>query len=264
MKPDFIPEMTPLGPRLEAAARALRAAKQQSPAWLAPLIEVLERVERAPLARPDRFVRVEATDLRRVDAPATDAPSADETLALPDGVRERLRSQVGPAVDRVRVHDDDTAHRLARDRGADAVSVGTDVYFARGRYQPHDSRGFALLAHEAVHVDHATRPDAPWRRTGASALAAEEASAYAFERAALRSMPADLPHRFAPPPAAAFALPTATPAMTAPTVQRPMRAAADRAVDTAPSGSAMDMEAMRQTLMRDLMSQIRADMERGG
>lgn len=264
MNPGFVSEMIPLGPRLEAAARALRTARECSPAWLVPLAEVLERVQRAPLMRSDRFARVEATDLHRVDVAAACAAPAGETSDLPDSVRGRLRSQVGPAADRVRVHDDDAAHRLARDHGADAVTVGTDVYFARGRYQPHDSHGFALLAHEVVHVDHATRPDALWQRTGAAALAAEEVSAHAAERVALRNMPADMPHRFAPPPAATFSLPAAALAMTAPTAQRPMRAGADRVVDTATSGSAMDLEAMRQTLMRDLMSQIRADMERGG
>lgn len=256
--------MTPLGPRLAAASRALCAAKRHSPAWLAALAKVFERVERASFVQPGRFARVEANDLRGVDGPTLAAQPADETPALPDSVRERLRSQVGPAADRISVHDDETAHRLAREHDADAVSVGTDVYFARGRYRPYDSHGFALLAHEAIHVEHATRPDALWQRTGAPALAAEEASAHAVERLALRGMPADLPHRFSPRPSQGLASPALAPAVTAAAAQRPMRAGADRAFETAPSGSAMDMEAMRQTLMRDLMSQIRTDMERGG
>ena len=173
MKPGLVPEMWPMGPRLEAAARALSAAKQQAPAWLAPLADVMQRMAQAPLAQPSRFARVEATDLRGVDTPAPAAPLPGEPQPLPDGVRARLRSQVGAAADQLRVHDDEPAHRLARQHAADAVSFGSDVYFAGNRYQPHDASGFALLAHEAVHVAHATRPDAPWQRTGEAPLALE-------------------------------------------------------------------------------------------
>lgn len=263
MKADFVAEMTPLGPRLAAAARAMAVARQQAPAWLAPLAEVLDRVEHAARALPGRFVRVEATDLKGLDEAAPVAALEGQGTALPDGVRERLRGQVGPAADHVRAHDDEAAHAMARGHGSDAVSIGTDVYFARGHYQPHDSRGFALLAHEAVHVEHATRGDAAWQRTGAPALAAEEASAHAVERALRRGTPDDAPQRFAPQPAAKFTLPPASPPMAPPASQRPMTAAADRAFEERTPG-AVDTEAMRQTLMRDLMNQIRADMERGG
>jgi hypothetical protein len=264
VRPGFVPEMTPLGPQLSALAQALNTAKRHSPAWLRPLAVVLERVQQTSLTRPDRYARVEATGLRGVDRPVPFEASVDDALALPDGVRERLRSQVGPAADWVRVHNDEPAHRLAREYDADAVSVGNDVYFARGRYQPHDSLGFGLLAHEAVHVEHAMRPDAPWRSTGASALAAEEASAFAVERAARRGIPADARHRLVPPPATGTKVPPVAPAMSTSAVQRPVAAASDRGIDALPSSSPLDMEALRQTLMRDLMSQIRADMERGG
>ncbi len=265
---DFVPEMKPLGPQLEAAARALNAAKLQTPAWLAPLTKVLERMEQYPLTRSDRFARVEATDLRRLDGPTPAKAPDHEARALPGGVRERLRSQVGPAADRLRVHNDEGADRLAHKHGADAVSKGADVYFARGRYRPHDAIGFALLAHEAVHVEHAMRPSAPWQRTGAAELAAEEVQAHAVERAMRGGRPAEspahTPPRIATPPAATLAAAPAAPVSGAPASQRPMAAAADRSFDTGNSSSAMDMEALRQTLMRDLMSQIRADMERGG
>jgi hypothetical protein len=262
MKADFVPEMTPLGPRLAAAARALGAAKLQAPAWLAPLAEVLARIDRAAGSLPDRFVRVEATGLRRVDAEAT-APAAAEGEPLPDGVRQRLRSDLGPAADHVRVHDDEAAHALARRHDADAVAVGADVFFARDRYQPHDSAGFALLAHETVHVQHAQRPDAAWQRTGAPALAAEEAMALAVERAQRPALPGASP-RASPGPAVASFPPIhggAAPAV--PAAHRPMTAAADRAL-AAPAAPGVDMDALRQALMRDLLQQIRADMERGG
>jgi hypothetical protein len=213
---------------------------------------------------PDRFERVEATDLKAIDAPPAAAQPGEDGLPLPGGVRERLRARVGTAADRIRVHDDATAHALAQAQGADAVAVGTAVYFARGRYQPHDLEGFALLAHEAVHVEHATRPGAAWQRGGAPALADEEVSARAVERDLLGGT-----LRAPPPAAVAIAAPAAaalpvTPAVAAPASGQPMRAASDRALPAPLAAPAMDMEALRQSLMRDLMGQIRADMERGG
>lgn len=264
MSPDFVPEMRALGPRLLAAARAMQTARQQTPAWLAPLARMLARVAQPALANPERFARVEARELSGLDAPLAPSPASPGGQGLPGHVRERLRAPLGPAVDRLRVHDDEAADRLARGHGADALSMGADVFFARGRYRPHDSAGLALLAHEAVHVAQALRPDAAWQRSGGAALAAEEAQAQAVERAMRRgeSLPS-LPPRTARAPAP-VAAPLAAAAAAAPAAQRPMAAAAERALTDPGSGPALDLEALKQSLMRDLLSQIRSDMERGG
>jgi hypothetical protein len=52
----------------------------------------------------------------------------------------------------VRVHTDSQAAAAARALHADAFTFGSDVVFARGRYQPHSDDGRRLLAHELVHV----------------------------------------------------------------------------------------------------------------
>ena len=52
----------------------------------------------------------------------------------------------------VRVHDDATAANSARALNARAYTVGRDVVFARGQYQPATTSGRLLLAHELVHV----------------------------------------------------------------------------------------------------------------
>jgi len=52
----------------------------------------------------------------------------------------------------VRVHTDDAASRTADALGAVAATVGSDIAFARGRYEPGTARGRTLLAHELVHV----------------------------------------------------------------------------------------------------------------
>jgi hypothetical protein len=52
----------------------------------------------------------------------------------------------------VRVHTDDHADRLNRSVSARAFATGTDVYFARGEYNPGSTSGDKLIAHELAHV----------------------------------------------------------------------------------------------------------------
>ena len=68
--------------------------------------------------------------------------------ALPQGVREKMESALGADFSPVRVHTGPQAERL----GALAFTVGTDIYFAPGRYQPESMQGRQLLGHELAHV----------------------------------------------------------------------------------------------------------------
>ena len=52
----------------------------------------------------------------------------------------------------VRVHDDAHGHALARAVNAQAFTVGGDVVFGAGHYDPDGERGRHLLAHELTHV----------------------------------------------------------------------------------------------------------------
>jgi hypothetical protein len=52
----------------------------------------------------------------------------------------------------VRIHADETAAAAARDVAAEAFTVGRDIFFGAGRWQPRQPTGQALLAHEVTHV----------------------------------------------------------------------------------------------------------------
>ena len=71
--------------------------------------------------------------------------------SLDAGVQERFSGSLGDLSD-VRVHTDDTADRLNRSVSARAFATGTDVYFAKGEYNPGSSSGDKLIAHELAHV----------------------------------------------------------------------------------------------------------------
>jgi Domain of unknown function (DUF4157) len=85
--------------------------------------------------------------------------AADPSAAPPagDGALDRrtqafFGERFGHDFSRVRVHADEKAAGVARMMGASAFTVGRDIYFGRGAYQPHRPEGSGLLAHELAHV----------------------------------------------------------------------------------------------------------------
>lgn len=52
----------------------------------------------------------------------------------------------------VKIHTDSRAVQLNRELNAKAFTVGSDVYFNEGQYQPYSDSGKRLLAHELTHV----------------------------------------------------------------------------------------------------------------
>ncbi|RPI31617.1 MAG: DUF4157 domain-containing protein [Chloroflexota bacterium] len=71
---------------------------------------------------------------------------------LDDSVRTGMESAFGTDFSGVRVHDSSEDSNLSRDLGAKAFTVGQDIFFNEGEYQPQSSGGQQLLAHEMTHV----------------------------------------------------------------------------------------------------------------
>jgi hypothetical protein len=71
---------------------------------------------------------------------------------LPNGERRFFEGRFGYELSRVRVHADRPAAEAARALRAEAFTLGRDVAFAEGRYQPGSDTGRRLLAHELAHV----------------------------------------------------------------------------------------------------------------
>ncbi|HET6708161.1 DUF4157 domain-containing protein [Amycolatopsis sp.] len=72
--------------------------------------------------------------------------------ALDGGVRTDLESAYGQDFGGTRVHTGARAGALAEELGARAFTVGEDIAFAPGEYQPGTLGGDALIAHELAHV----------------------------------------------------------------------------------------------------------------
>jgi len=76
-----------------------------------------------------------------------------------EAVTTRVGAALGDSLTDVRIHVDAGAAALARSVSARAFTVGSDIFFAAGEYQPATPAGRELLTHELVHV--AQQRDAP-------------------------------------------------------------------------------------------------------
>ena len=90
-------------------------------------------------------------------APAGLPASVGRTLAqsgrpLDGAARSFMEPRFGADFSAVRVHDDSGAAASARDVHALAYTVGQDIVFASGQYQPGTESGRHLLAHELAHT----------------------------------------------------------------------------------------------------------------
>jgi hypothetical protein len=72
--------------------------------------------------------------------------------ALPDTQRTAFEQAMGQPLDHVRIHRGASADSAARSLGAQAFTVGSDVYFANGSYAPGTADGDRRLGHELTHV----------------------------------------------------------------------------------------------------------------
>ena len=78
--------------------------------------------------------------------------SGDGGRPLPPEILAWLSEVCRTDLQVVRVHTGPTAHAITTLLGADACTIGCDVYFAEGAYAPDTATGRFLLAHELAHV----------------------------------------------------------------------------------------------------------------
>ncbi|MBA3534080.1 MAG: DUF4157 domain-containing protein, partial [Ardenticatenales bacterium] len=71
---------------------------------------------------------------------------------LPREERTFFEERMGVDLDNVRIHDDSKAIQTSRDINAKAFTVGSNIAFNAGEYQPGTDSGRRLLAHELTHV----------------------------------------------------------------------------------------------------------------
>ncbi|NWJ97256.1 MAG: DUF4157 domain-containing protein [Chloroflexi bacterium] len=71
---------------------------------------------------------------------------------IENSVQTRMSQIFRKSFENVRVHTDEPAAGYAKEMGAEAFTVGQNIFFGAGRYQPETPLGQALLGHELTHV----------------------------------------------------------------------------------------------------------------
>jgi Domain of unknown function (DUF4157) len=129
-----------------------------------------------------------------IRSPSTAPLAVHKTLRsrgqlLDADTRAYFEPRYGHDFSRVRVHADQQASEAARAVDAAAYTVGSQIGFAEGRYQPGTAAGRRLLAHELAHV--AQQRNASFPRThievGEPSDAAERAADAAAQHALLHA-----------------------------------------------------------------------------
>ena len=85
-------------------------------------------------------------------SPVRDVVGSGGGSPLDPGARSFLEERMGHDFSDVRVHTGPGADESARSISAQAYTVGTDVVFRSGAYQPDTPSGRHVLAHELAHV----------------------------------------------------------------------------------------------------------------
>jgi hypothetical protein len=93
-------------------------------------------------------------------------------------VRQDLEPKLGHDFGDVRVHTDDQAAESARAVGAKAYTVGTDIVFGAGQYQPGTDAGRQVLAHELTHVIQQKAGPVPGTLTDSGARVSDPSDAF--------------------------------------------------------------------------------------
>jgi hypothetical protein len=65
---------------------------------------------------------------------------------------DQINRSLSADVSHARVHTDAKADKINQSLGAEAATVGNDIFFSAGAYNPGSARGQKLLAHELTHV----------------------------------------------------------------------------------------------------------------
>jgi hypothetical protein len=91
-----------------------------------------------------------------------------------------LETDLAADLSGVRIHDHRDAHVLARELGAQAFTVGQDIFFRSGQFRPDTVEGRRLTAHEVAHAHQPATPSAgPLRVSEPSSRDEREATSFA-------------------------------------------------------------------------------------
>lgn len=172
---------------IESLLRRFAPGASEATSAAAMIPAVCQRVQRGVRAwRDTGETPTELPDLEASEVPSPRAAAMGPGAALP-ATAAPLLAAFGEGFADVRVHTGPEAARFAAHHDALAVTVGQDIAFASGAYEPGTIAGDALLAHELAHVQQQRGGDTGALPSAATAGAAHEADADLAAAGAVRA-----------------------------------------------------------------------------
>ncbi|WP_285682620.1 DUF4157 domain-containing protein [Actinoplanes sp. NBRC 103695] len=92
------------------------------------------------------------TMMEQEKSPVLDVVNGGGGSALDNDTRTDMESRFGTSFGDVRVHTGGTAHDSAKSVNAQAYTVGPNIVFQDGKYDPGSDSGKHMIAHELTHV----------------------------------------------------------------------------------------------------------------
>ena len=86
----------------------------------------------------------------RISIPMNREPKP--AIKLDTMTKERFETAFDTSLEDVRIHTGEYATELTRRADAEAVTVGSDIFFSQGNFSLDSEEGLILLAHELQHV----------------------------------------------------------------------------------------------------------------
>lgn len=133
----------------------------------APSLALVQRQEEdaGPEETPEEEVQAKPVDRPRAAAPGDEGRGTSSNVEarvrglrrgggdpMPASLRNFMEPRFGADFGRVRFHHGPAAAGVAQALEARAFTVGHDIVFGDGQYDPHSSAGRRLIAHELTHV----------------------------------------------------------------------------------------------------------------
>ena len=146
----------PIGPQTKLRVSSLGDAAEQEAQTIGQRVAGMsDPVASHPISpisagtSPNLYRRVADTPAA---TPVTTAQAHPDGTPLPGSVRDFMEPRFGADFSLVRIHTDEPAAALSDQYRAQAFTVGRDIYFGRGQFQPGTAAGRELIAHELTHT----------------------------------------------------------------------------------------------------------------
>ncbi|HWE25237.1 MAG TPA: DUF4157 domain-containing protein, partial [Myxococcales bacterium] len=157
-----------LDPLAIVTSVVLDKPREQQPALVGPLGDIMARTAPAPLPTKSPAKHVHAEAKREEKKHVLDEPRRLDALTL-----NRMETFLQGNFQGVRVHTGKGAEEITSRFGAEAVTVTDHVFFAPGKFNPNTLEGERLIAHELTHVLQKGRQNLDVRTAESEALRSE-------------------------------------------------------------------------------------------